>query len=446
MQISNKREPTILFIGDLIIMGISLWIMLFFRNMRIPENSLFLGHLLPFLMIFGVSVLVFYIAGLYEKHTVILKSRLPHIIFRAEIINSAIAVMFFYFVPYFGISPKTNLFIYVVISFLLIVFWRIWLSSFFIVRRAEPAMLIGQGKELEELSEEINKNPNYGLRFVSIVNLDNTKVEELPRLIERIIKDSPVSIVVVDLEHDMVREALPILYKLIFSKVRFVAMYKVYEDVFKRVPFSILQYNWFIENISASPKIMYNTFKHVFDFVFSLLGGIVSLLFYPFVILAIKMEDGGPVFISQERIGRGGKQIYLYKFRSMKNSDRGVWVTEDDDRITRVGSILRKTRIDELPQLWNVVKGDISLIGPRPDIYDLGKQLEQQIPYYTVRSVISPGLSGWAQVSQELPPQSLEETKVRLAYDLYYVKNRSIILDVRIILKTVRTLLSRTGK
>jgi len=446
MQISNKREPTILFIGDLIIMGISLWIMLFFRNMRIPENSLFLGHLLPFLMIFGVSVLVFYIAGLYEKHTVILKSRLPHIIFRAEIINSTIAVMFFYFVPYFGISPKTNLFIYVVISFLLIVFWRIWLSSFFIVRRAEPAMLIGQGKELEELSEEINKNPNYGLRFVSIVNLDNTKVEELPRLIERIIKDSPVSIVVVDLEHDMVREALPILYKLIFSKVRFVAMYKVYEDVFKRVPFSILQYNWFIENISASPKIMYNTFKHVFDFVFSLLGGIVSLLFYPFVILAIKMEDGGPVFISQERIGKGGKQIYLYKFRSMKNSDRGVWVTEDDDRITRVGSILRKTRIDELPQLWNVVKGDISLIGPRPDIYDLGKQLEQQIPYYTVRSVISPGLSGWAQVSQELPPQSLEETKVRLAYDLYYVKNRSIILDVRIILKTVRTLLSRTGK
>jgi len=435
-----------LFIGDLIIMGISLWIMLFFRNMRIPENSLFLGHLLPFLMIFGVSVLVFYIAGLYEKHTVILKSRLPHIIFRAEIINSTIAVMFFYFVPYFGISPKTNLFIYVVISFLLIVFWRIWLSSFFIVRRAEPAMLIGQGKELEELSEEINKNPNYGLRFVSIVNLDNTKVEELPRLIERIIKDSPVSIVVVDLEHDMVREALPILYKLIFSKVRFVAMYKVYEDVFKRVPFSILQYNWFIENISASPKIMYNTFKHVFDFVFSLLGGIVSLLFYPFVILAIKMEDGGPVFISQERIGKGGKQIYLYKFRSMKNSDRGVWVTEDDDRITRVGSILRKTRIDELPQLWNVVKGDISLIGPRPDIYDLGKQLEQQIPYYTVRSVISPGLSGWAQVSQELPPQSLEETKVRLAYDLYYVKNRSIILDVRIILKTVRTLLSRTGK
>ncbi len=414
--------------------------------MRIPENSLFLGHLLPFLMIFGVSVLVFYIAGLYEKHTVILKSRLPHIIFRAEIINSTIAVMFFYFVPYFGISPKTNLFIYVVISFLLIVFWRIWLSSFFIVRRAEPAMLIGQGKELEELSEEINKNPNYGLRFVSIVNLDNTKVEELPRLIERIIKDSPVSIVVVDLEHDMVREALPILYKLIFSKVRFVAMYKVYEDVFKRVPFSILQYNWFIENISASPKIMYNTFKHVFDFVFSLLGGIVSLLFYPFVILAIKMEDGGPVFISQERIGKGGKQIYLYKFRSMKNSDRGVWVTEDDDRITRVGSILRKTRIDELPQLWNVVKGDISLIGPRPDIYDLGKQLEQQIPYYTVRSVISPGLSGWAQVSQELPPQSLEETKVRLAYDLYYVKNRSIILDVRIILKTVRTLLSRTGK
>lgn len=448
MQISNRREPFILFVGDLFFMTVSLWAMLFFRNVRIPENSLFLSHISPFLLIFAVSVLVFYIAGLYEKHTVILKSRLPHIIFRAEIINSMIAVLFFYFIPYFGIAPKTNLFIYVIISFALIVLWRISLSSHLISRKAEPALLIGQGKEVDELSEEINKNPNYGLHFVSIINLDNAKKEDLPNVVKSILKDSPISIVVVDLEHDMVRETLPVLYTLIFSKVRFVAMYKVYEDVFKRVPFSILQYNWFIENISASPKVVYDTCKRGADIILSIVGGLCSLVFYPFVILAIKLEDKGPVFIVQERIGKGGKVIKMIKFRSMKavTSDKGVWVTEDDDRITRVGKFIRKTRIDELPQFWNVLRGDVSLIGPRPDICDLGRQLAEQIPYYSVRSVITPGLSGWAQISQELPPQSLEETKLRLAYDLYYVKNRSIILDMRIILKTVRTLLSRTGK
>ena len=130
----------------------------------------------------------------------------------------------------------------------------------------------------------------------------------------------------------------------------------------------------------------------------------------------------------------------------MKSSDRGAWVMDNDKRITRVGSFLRKSRIDELPQLWNVLRGDISLIGPRPDIYDLGQELAHNIPYYTVRSTIKPGLSGWAQISQDLPPQSLEETKVRLAYDLYYVKNRSIVLDGQIIIKTIRTLLSRGGK
>jgi len=130
----------------------------------------------------------------------------------------------------------------------------------------------------------------------------------------------------------------------------------------------------------------------------------------------------------------------------MKSSDRGAWVMDNDKRITHVGSFLRKSRIDELPQLWNVLRGDISLIGPRPDIYDLGQELAHNIPYYTVRSTIKPGLSGWAQINQDVPPQSLEETKVRLAYDLYYVKNRSIVLDGQIIIKTIRTLLSRGGK
>lgn len=446
MKISNRREPLVLFVGDIFFLVLSLISMLFLRFGRFPDSELFFSHLIPFSIIFAVSVLVFFIAGLYEKHTVILKSRLPNLIFQAEIINSVIAVSVFYFIPYFGITPKISLFIYVAVSFVLMFLWRLYISAFFIVKRCEKAILIGAGKEMEELIDEVNKNTHYGLTFVACVDLKKEDNVDFEKVILDAVKKEDVSLVVIDLEHDKVQPTMPQLYSLIFSKVRFVSMYKVYEDVFRRIPFFILRYDWFLENISTSPKMFYDMMKRITDVFLSLFGGIVSLLVYPFVYVAIKIEDGGPVFIVQERIGQGGKKVNIVKFRSMKTSDRGIWVKEKDDRITRIGKFLRKSRIDELPQFWNVFKGDVSLIGPRPDVYDLGIELSQQIPYYTVRSTVKPGLSGWAQVSQEVPPQSLEETKLRLAYDLYYVKNRSITLDINIILRTIRTLLSRTGK
>lgn len=297
---------------------------------------------------------------------------------------------------------------------------------------------------MEELAYEINKNGNYGLRFVDSIDLDKSTVEEIREKIKKAESLDSISIVVVDLEHDKIKPILSDLYKMIFSNVRFVAMYKVYEDIFKRIPFFLLQYNWFMENISSSPKLFYDAIKRFIDVIFSLIGGILSLVFYPFVWLAIKLDDGGPLFIVQKRIGQGGKTIKMLKFRSMTVNDHDRWI--EQEKITKVGRFLRRSRIDELPQFWNVVLGDVSLIGPRPDIYDLGIQLSNEIPYYTIRNIIKPGLSGWAILHQELAPQNVEETKIRLAYDLYYVKNRSFILDAQIILKTIRTLLSRSGR
>jgi lipopolysaccharide/colanic/teichoic acid biosynthesis glycosyltransferase len=173
---------------------------------------------------------------------------------------------------------------------------------------------------------------------------------------------------------------------------------------------------------------------------------LISLPLYPFIMLVIALSSKGPVCIFQKRIGKDNKVIIIPKFRTMTVNDGGVWVTENDTRITKVGKFLRATRIDELPQLFSVLKGDMSLIGPRPDIYDLGMKLEQEIPYYAIRNVIKPGLSGWAQIEQYAPPQSLEETKIRLAYDFYYIKNRSLVLDIKIALRTIKTLLSRVGR
>jgi lipopolysaccharide/colanic/teichoic acid biosynthesis glycosyltransferase len=164
--------------------------------------------------------------------------------------------------------------------------------------------------------------------------------------------------------------------------------------------------------------------------------------------LLIKIEDGGKVFIRQERVGQGGRLINILKFRTMSIDDGGEGDLVREKHITRIGNLLRKTRIDELPQLINVLKGDLSLIGPRPELPNLVRLYEKDISFYNVRHLIKPGLSGWAQLYQKDPPKfgtDYNQTKVKLSYDLFYIKNRSFILDIKIALKTVKVLLSKSG-
>ncbi|MEK7614264.1 MAG: sugar transferase [Patescibacteria group bacterium] len=446
MTISNKKEFLILFLGDLTIFVVSLWLTLLVRYQKVPSGELFLDHLSPFFIVFLFWTLVFFIAGLYEKHTSILRSRLPGILLNTQVVNSAIAVFFFYLFPSFGINPKINLILYLIISYVLIIFWRVNGLNLFGFRRREKAILIGSGEEMKELKDEINSNDRYSIKFIASVDLSNLRSFDFKSEILDKIYSEGVSVAIVDLRNEKVGPILPNLYNLIFSNVKFIDMYKVYEDTFDRIPLSLLNYDWFLENISRSVHAGYDALKRLMDLVISLALGIASLVFYPIVFLAIKLEDGGPVFIAQERIGKGNIPFKLIKFRSMKKNDSGIWPTEGDGMITNVGRFLRKTRIDELPQLWSVVTGGLSLIGPRPDIIDLGRKLAEEIPYYIARNLIKPGLSGWAQIKQDIPPHSIEETKKRLSYDLYYIKNRSLMLDLRIALQTIKTLLSRSGR
>ena len=398
MKILNRREPIILFAGDLMAFSIALWIALAIRYGSIPSADLLSRHWTPFSFLFLLWTFVFFVAGLYEKHTLVFKGKLPSLILNTQVANSLLAVVFFYLLPSFGITPKIVLAVYLVVSFLLIVLWRVSIVPRFGFRHRENAILIGAGAEMQELKEEMNGNERYNLKFVSSVNLnqlDGIAFQE--EVVEKVYSESVTSIVI-DLKHEKADVILPSLYNLIFSNVRFLDMYKVYEEVFDRIPLSLVGYNWFLENISFSPHTMYDTLKRMMDIGIASVLGLIALIFYPFVIIAIKLEDNGPAFIMQERIGAGNRIIKLWKFRSMRGSDAGKWVTEGDDRITRVGKFLRKSRIDELPQLWNIVRGDLSLIGPRPDIVAMGKKLADELPYYTVRNLIKPGLSGWAQI------------------------------------------------
>jgi exopolysaccharide biosynthesis polyprenyl glycosylphosphotransferase len=440
-----------LFLGDVFFFLIALWVSLYIRYFSLPSVDLLESHVPPFALLFLVWIIVFFIAGLYDKQTVLLKSRLPAVIFNAQVGNSIIAVLFFYFIPYFGITPKTNLFIDLIASFAFIVLWRLYVYPLLGVKRKQNAILIGSGKEIQELRDEVNHNPHYNLHFISSIDLENIESIDFQRdILERIYQED-VSIVAIDLQNPKAQPLLPHLYNLIFSNIIFIDKHRIYEDIFDRIPLSLVKYSWFLENISVSPNIVYDFLKRVMDIVLAIVIGVFYLIMLPFVYLAIKIEDGGPVHFFQERVGKNNAIIKIMKFRTMNAIDDGTWVMKEGEkdtrkmRVTKVGSFLRKARVDEFPQFWNILKGDISFIGPRPELPELVKFYEKEIPYYNVRHLITPGLSGWAQIHHDVPPHTVEETRTKLSYDLYYIKNRSFMLDIKIALKTIKTLLSRSG-
>ncbi len=388
---------------------------------------------------------------MYENHTTVLRNKLPSLILNAQIVNILLAISFFYFIPYFGITPKTNLFIDLIISSIAIFFWRLYIFPLFHIGKKAKALLIGTGSEISELQNEVNNNDRYPLKFVHFINVDGLeKIDTQKEIVDRIHKEG-ITVVVIDLYNPKIQPLLSKFYSLIFSGVTFIEQYRVYETIFERVPFSLLTESWFLENVSTQSESIYDAFKRIVDILLSLILGIISLLLYPFVCIAIKIDDGGPIFINQVRVGKGRRPINILKFRTMQKSEDGVWIGETENKITKVGSFLRNTRIDELPQLWNIIRGDLSLIGPRPDLIGLEERLQKVIPYYSSRYLIKPGLSGWAQIKQDyeggnISPQSIDETKMRLAYDLYYVENHSFFLDIKIALLTIKILLSRLGR
>jgi len=192
---------------------------------------------------------------------------------------------------------------------------------------------------------------------------------------------------------------------------------------------------------------LWDAICRVLDVVFGFIGLLFFAIILPFVALAIYLDSKGPIFYWQERIGRGGRPFRLVKLRSMipeAEAGGAVWAADGDPRITRVGRILRKSRLDELPQLWNMLRGDMTLIGPRPERPEFVRQLDDLLPYYAVRHSIKPGLTGWAQVCYSYG-NSVEDALMKLQYDLYYVKNRGPILDAIIALRTIRVMFLMKG-
>ncbi len=443
MMSSNKKEYFVYFIGDIFFFAFSLWLTLSIRHFSFPEKDFLLEHVPSFSLLCLIWIFVFYVFGLYDKQTTVSRKKIPNLIFNAQGINCVIGVFFFYFFPFFGVTPKINLLVYIFVSSILIVSWRLIAVNFLKVGPKQKGIVFVTNEETREIANEIKNNFKYNIEIISILDFENKEDINFENDIENKISDD-VSVIIADFQEKKIQSLVPIFYKSFLSKILFFDSHKIYEEIFDRISLAGINYQWFLENIYFN-KNFYDFTKRLVDVLIAFPLFLISLIFYPFIFLAIKINDNGPVFIIQERIGLRGELIKIIKFRSMKVSDKGVWVQEKDERITRVGGFLRKVRLDEIPQLLNVIKGDVSLIGPRPDIKGLREKLEKEISYYNVRNLVRPGLSGWAQIKQEKPPQSIEETKERLMYDFYYIKNRSLILDFKIALRTIQILFSRSG-
>jgi lipopolysaccharide/colanic/teichoic acid biosynthesis glycosyltransferase len=453
----RTRELLTLLVGDTLFFAIALWVSLFLRYFELPDQALFDQHIVPFGGMFIVWVLIFFIAGLYDKHTVFFKSFIRIRILITQVCNVAIAGILFFILP-FDIAPKTTLLIYVIVSSALILWWRLRLFALFSPRTLHNALLIADGEEANELLHEINGNERYSYRFVKMINEE--VVRGTPNFEEKllaVIEKENISIIVAHPRSAYLESFLPKLFELTFLKFKFTFLdfNRVYEETFDRIALSSLHYDWFIANVSQSRRYVYDIAKRTIDIIGALIVGAIFLVFLPFIYIAMRIEGNRTIFMTQKRMGQYNARIDVYKVQTMTQNDAAsaTWLKEDEQKanvVTKVGAVLRKTSIDEMPQVWNILKGEMSLIGPRNDIEGLGERLAKEIPYYTIRNFVKPGVTGWAQTHQHymgnnISPQSLEETRMRLSYDLFYVKNRSIILDLSIVFRTIKTLLSRFG-
>lgn len=440
-----RHAAALLFVGDIVAFTAALWLTLLLRYWELPSAERFLEHLVPFSFLFAIWILVYYVSGLYGKGVVLLKSKWPDVILKVQFVNVLIAALFFFLAPGVSIEPKTNLVIYMVVSLLLVFLWRLALYPHAARRPVRyPAALIAGGDDAVRLAEEVNHNDRYRLTF-PVVQDPATLTKAARELVGN------VDFIVADLEDPNVQGFLDQAYadpKL--SDLTVIPFVDVYEEVFDRVPLATVRQSWFLRRSMELP-LFYGVAKRAIDIVGGLLMGVITAIAIPFVYLAHRLEGPGPLFIEQERIGEGGRRIRVYKFRSMQRNDAGAWSTDNpQNKVTKTGAFLRQTSLDEFPQFINVLKGELSLIGPRSDIKALGDRLAEAIPYYNMRYLVTPGITGWAQINQKyepgnISPQSIEETKVRLAYDFYYLQKRSLALDLVIALKTMKRMLFRVS-
>ena len=433
----------LLFAVDLSALYASLALTLFLRYEGDFRNQ-YDRHIYPFLLIFALWLLVFYIANLYEARLLRNNIFFYSALFQAIATAAGISILFFYLIPFYGITPKTNLAIFVLMFTGLEFILRYSLNNLFERGLRKPVLIVGTNTQALELVKFIKENPQLGYELAYVVDLTSEGVSNLSHAI----KDKEINTVVLSPEAYKTPEVIEIFYKSLGKKITFYNLSSLYERLTGKVLLGAIDQVWFLENLNEGNKKFFEILKRTTDIILALILAVPTLLLLPLIFLAVKLTSPGPLIYGQTRVGRLGKNFKIIKFRTMrKDAEKetgAVWASKNDPRITPIGKFLRKTRLDELPQLWNILRGEMSFVGPRAERPEFNKHLEH-IPFYEERYLVKPGLSGWAQISFRYG-SSVSDAEEKLKYDLYYVKNRSLLLDLGIILKTIRIAMQQSGR
>jgi exopolysaccharide biosynthesis polyprenyl glycosylphosphotransferase len=399
-------------------------------------------------------IVCFYTGGHYSLEMPFSGYKTVWRIFIVALISTLVGFAIYYLNYESQIVPKTILILFSLLAFILISSWR-WLLNT-ISKKYFPGVnivFIGINSMVTDLlhRSSVFSYMAYNVPFIFDDTYEGEYYLGIPVFKEKEsfigeIKKNNIKAIVLAYDKNISYILQDILFELLHRHVYFLNIADFYETYIRLIPIDAVNELWFLQRIDLSIKSLYQYVKRAVDIVMAMLMLICTLPFLPLVILSIKTESPGPAFFRQKRVGLFGKEFSILKFRTMQTVGNSYEPTaKDDPRITKFGSFLRKTRIDEIPQCVNVLKGDMSFIGPRPERPELVCELEKEIPFYRQRLLVKPGLSGWDQVSGEYHSPSIEDTAKKLQYDLYYIKNMSLFLDISIFFKTLVTVVKRAG-
>ena len=357
--------------------------------------------------------------------------------------------------------PRVGVGAFLLFASFLTLFWRmIFIRLYKTTGQRRRVLLIGAGKAGQTLAELYNSLDTQSFNLIGFVDDDATKVgKRICGL--RVLGSSAHLLTLIDIHHisDLAiainGEIQGATFQSILDAqergVEVTRMPILYEEMTGRVPVHHLESDWIIRSFVDGLHVsgFYELTKRLLDIIGATVGLLIFALTSPFLSIAVLVDSGFPIFYSQPRLGRGGLIFKIYKYRSMRQdaeADGEAKTTlENDPRVTRVGRFLRRTRLDELPQFWNVLRGEMSLVGPRAERPELVAGYQKQVPFYRARLLVKPGLTGWAQINYGYVA-SVTETVVKIEYDLYYIKHRTLAMDFQIILRTIGTVFRQIGR
>jgi len=462
-QLRASERVAILLIGDLLMAALALFLALYiwaagdawmeFSLEFIADRPPFWYFLLPF---FWVILLV----ELYDVHRASSSRATLRGIGLATLIYGLIYLLIYFTSPPNSL-PRRGVSVFIVFVALFTLLWRLlYIRLFTAPHLLRRVLIIGAGKAGKTLVDVIDQQWPPPFFTVGLIDDDPEKLGQTigkfqvlgnsHNLID-IIHEHQVTDLILAISGEMKGEMFQSILIAQEKGVNLSPMPQVYEELLSRVPIFLLEAEWIVRSFveKTHTSTLYILAKSLIDIAGGLIGTIIMVIAYPFISLAILLDSGYPILFKQERLGRGGQPYNILKFRTMeRDAERdgeARMAEEKDDRVTKVGWFLRKTHLDELPQFINVLRGEMSLVGPRAERPQMVENFQKELPFYRARLLVKPGITGWAQINYGYAG-NVRETAIKLEYDLYYIEHRNLLMDISIILRTVGTVFRFKGQ